>query len=205
MGIKFTADNTTKNDPALSSIKAGHIFLQLKSQQIWSSTDGTDVVMIGAVASIPIGAITIYDGLVADIPVNYGLCDGTSGTPDLRDRFSLGTSSVSDVKDQGGDNNSTMPAHTHTATHGHGSKTTSTNGDHTHNIKMSYLHPQQTNKQWGAWLSGSWKSGCVDNAGNHRHSVTTPRKNVTSGNAGTGGAGDNMPPYYTLMYIKRLF
>lgn len=40
--------------------------------------------------SNPIGSITLWSGSVASIPANWQLCDGTNGTPDLRDRFIQG-------------------------------------------------------------------------------------------------------------------
>lgn len=36
------------------------------------------------------GVIVLWSGLVRDIPPGWGLCDGTQGTPDLRDRFIVG-------------------------------------------------------------------------------------------------------------------
>jgi hypothetical protein len=39
---------------------------------------------------VPQGGIIMWSGLIADIPDGYKLCDGTAGTPDLRDRFVRG-------------------------------------------------------------------------------------------------------------------
>lgn len=36
---------------------------------------------------IPIGTIQAWSGAIVDIPSTFRLCDGTHGTPDLRDRF----------------------------------------------------------------------------------------------------------------------
>ena len=36
------------------------------------------------------GVIVMWSGLIRDIPAGWGLCDGTLGTPDLRDRFIVG-------------------------------------------------------------------------------------------------------------------
>ncbi len=36
------------------------------------------------------GVIVMWSGLIRDIPSGWGLCDGTLGTPDLRDRFVVG-------------------------------------------------------------------------------------------------------------------
>jgi hypothetical protein len=38
----------------------------------------------------PIGGIILWSGSVASIPAGWRLCDGTNGTPDLRDRFAIG-------------------------------------------------------------------------------------------------------------------
>lgn len=39
---------------------------------------------------VPAGAIVLWSGTVAAIPNGWALCDGTQGTPDLRDRFVVG-------------------------------------------------------------------------------------------------------------------
>ena len=39
---------------------------------------------------LPIGTIVAYSGDVSYIPDGWHLCDGTGGTPDLRDRFLMG-------------------------------------------------------------------------------------------------------------------
>ena len=39
---------------------------------------------------IPSGAIIMWAGTLASIPSGYSLCDGTNGTPDLRDKFIKG-------------------------------------------------------------------------------------------------------------------
>ncbi len=36
------------------------------------------------------GLICFWNGAIADIPAGWALCDGTQGTPDLRDRFVVG-------------------------------------------------------------------------------------------------------------------
>lgn len=64
----------------------------------------------------PVGGIIMYDGLEADLPSNWLLCNGQPGTPDLRDRFIVGTG----------------PTYALGATGGDITKTTSTNGSHSH-------------------------------------------------------------------------
>jgi hypothetical protein len=51
---------------------------------------------------IPSGVILMWAGLLADIPAGWNLCDGTNGTPDLRDRFIYGWTDGIDPGTTGG-------------------------------------------------------------------------------------------------------
>lgn len=57
------------------------------------------------------GLIAIWSGAIVDIPAGWQICDGTNGTPDLRDRFVVGAGGVFDPGDTGG-----STTHTHTFT-----------------------------------------------------------------------------------------
>lgn len=48
------------------------------------------------------GSIIMWSGLLTGIPEGYRLCDGTHGTPDLRDKFIIGAGSAYAVADEGG-------------------------------------------------------------------------------------------------------
>lgn len=95
---------------------------------------------------VPFGLITLWFGLLTNIPAGWQLCNGANGTPDLRDRFVVGaganypvyqtggSGSVSSTTGAGGAHNHTgvaTPAgsHTHTAgtdiqgVHSHGGAT----------------------------------------------------------------------------------
>ncbi len=76
------------------------------------------------------GIIVMWSGALIDVPPGWVLCDGTQGTPDLRDRFIVGargdysgvpkTTLEGDPKQSGGN-----ATHTHTFTtngHLHGTK-----------------------------------------------------------------------------------
>ena len=71
--------------------------------------------------AVPAGVITLWSGSVASIPTGWSLCNGSSGTPDLRDRFVVGAGSSYAVNATGGANTVTLdatmiPSHTHTVT-----------------------------------------------------------------------------------------
>jgi len=77
----------------------------------------------------------LWSGSIASIPLGWSLCNGTSGTPDLRDRFVVGAGTTYAVNATGGANTVTLdatmiPAHTHTVS---ASGTTANNNvGHTH-------------------------------------------------------------------------
>lgn len=63
---------------------------------IWiNSTTGAvsrdnGVIWVDISFGIPQGGIIMWSGLIAAIPAGYKLCDGTAGTPDLREKFVRG-------------------------------------------------------------------------------------------------------------------
>ena len=63
--------------------------------------------------ALPRGIISLWYGSIANIPAGWQICDGTNGTPDLRDNFIVGAGSTYAVDASGGD-----VAHTHTFTGG---------------------------------------------------------------------------------------
>jgi hypothetical protein len=119
----------------------------------------------------PSGGIIIWSGSAAAIPSGWLLCNGASGTPDLRDRFVVGAGLTYAVGDTGGQNSiSAVPAHTH----GVGNLANTTTGAHTHNVSGNTSN-----------TGAHTHSGATANAGDHAHNGTT----ANSGNHGHGLIG----------------
>lgn len=63
------------------------------------------------------GIVVIWSGSIATIPDGYTLCNGSAGTPDLRDRFVQGAGGALSPDDTGGasthDHDFTSDLHTH--------------------------------------------------------------------------------------------
>ena len=57
---------------------------------------------LGSSFSVPIGGIIAYTGSLNALPLNYHICDGTNGTPDLRDRFIVGAGNSYNLNNIGG-------------------------------------------------------------------------------------------------------
>jgi len=57
------------------------------------------------------GLIILWYGAIGEIPSGFVICDGTNGTPDLRDKFIVGAGTTYAVGDSGGSVN-----HNHTFT-----------------------------------------------------------------------------------------
>lgn len=69
-------------------------------------------------SDFPVGGIIIWSGSESNIPNNWHLCDGTNGTPDLRNQFVIGAGDTYNVGSSGGESEHTltideMPAHNH--------------------------------------------------------------------------------------------
>jgi microcystin-dependent protein len=131
-------------------------------------------------ATIPSGLIAIWSGSTGSIPSGWLICDGTSGTPDLRSSFIIGAGSTYSVGQTGGSADAIVVSHTHTVTDpGHKHNTTSTG-------------------------SGSLLNAAASGATGANTSTTdTATTGITLQTAGTSGTGANLPPYYALAFIMK--
>lgn len=152
-----------------------------------ASTARTNLDVAQAVYAVPSGGIIIWSGSQASIPTGWLLCNGTSSTPDLRDRFVVGAGSTYAVAASGGSANAILVSHTHTftgtalATHLHGSGVASGGG------------PGSFYTATGSPEVGQINTSAV--------SAGTPAgTNSTEGSSGTNA---NLPPYYALCYIMK--
>lgn len=154
-----------------------------------ASAARTNLGVASAEFAVPSGGIIMWSGSVGAIPSGWYLCDGSNGTPDLRDRFVIGAGGSYGVGNSGGSADSIVVAHTHTGT-------TSTIGDHTH-PSLYNLGALSSNQPQG---NGSYVQGSVQYntgaAGAHNHTFTTD-------STGQSGAGANLPPYYALAFIMK--
>ena len=92
--------------------------------------------------AIPRGLISMWSGELNTIPSGWALCDGSNGTPDLRDRFVIAAGGSYAVGSTG---DGSIPSHSH----GSGSLVTNSGGAHSHTASTgsagSHSHSGSTN------------------------------------------------------------
>jgi hypothetical protein len=139
---------------------------------------------------VPQGAILLWSGIVAAIPVGFNLCDGTNGTPDLRNRFILGAGSTYAPNVSGGSNDATVPSHTHAAV--------VTDPGHAHPyLKVGYNGNRIVDGLDAASLYYDLNFAATTTSAATGISVTNTATGVSPTNA-------NMPAYLALAYIMKL-
>jgi microcystin-dependent protein len=148
--------------------------------------------------TVPSGGIIMWSGSIASIPTGWLLCDGSSGTPDLRNRFVVGAGSTYSVASVGGANTvslsvSELPSHVHSP----GSLATASAGDHSHTTPVPAT---ATTRDTGSFstVTSATTNVASSTAGAHTHSLTG-----TTAAAGSGTAHENRPPYYALAFIMK--
>lgn len=179
---------------------------------------------------VPAGGIIMWSGSTGSIPSGWFLCNGSNGTPDLRNRFVVGAGGSYGVGATGGADSVTLstsqiPAHSH-------SGSTSSAGSHTHSGSTgsagSHKHISGTTHDYATdsaytvnGVSGTSKLSAdavpnnpsnpvpyTSDAGDHSHSLSISSAGahthtVSVGNTGGGDSHENRPPYYALAYIMK--
>lgn len=163
---------------------------------------------------VPSGAIIMWSGSIATIPSGWLLCNGTSGTPDLRNRFIIGayadsagvasTTITGSNTQTGGSKDATLVSHTHTAS----SSVTDPGHRHGEQYNNNYSGNQGYVSSFGlgSSISGINPSNSGSATANQvlTDSATTGISVSTSiSSAGSSGTNANLVPYYALAFIMK--
>ena len=159
----------------------------------------------GTIGVVPSGAIIMWSGSIATIPSGWALCNGANGTPDLRNRFVIGSSSdVSGVSNtsvtgantkSGGSKDAIVVSHTHSGTANSGSG----GGTFITGLTTYYSTPPAGYTP----IPFRCDSGVI-NWGYSSASSAAHTHNVTINSTGSSGTNANLPPYYALAFIMKL-
>lgn len=143
------------------------------------------------------GMIMMWSGTIATIPSGWALCDGSGGTPDLRNRFIIGafsddagaakTTITGSATQTGGSKDAIVVSHTHTAT--------VTDPGHFHAVPESV----QLLNSGNGFATGVTATARTVNSASKTTGITV--SNSTEGSSATNA---NLVPYYALAFIMKL-
>lgn len=166
-----------------------------------TASPGTNTTQIASTAfvlanGVPTGAIMMWSGSIASIPSGWLLCNGSNGTPDLRNRFIVGAGSTYSPGNTGGSANATLPSHTHTATNslndpGH---------YHISGVPSDYSSIGTAGIPTAYQKTGSSLVGTSPITYNATTGISVSTTLSTEGSSATNA---NLPPYYALAFIMK--
>lgn len=146
-----------------------------------------------------VGFIAVWSGTLASIPAGWRLCDGSNGTPDLRDKFVKGAAAGDGAGGTGG-----AATHTHNdhAAQGHTGAAVANHSALTHSGAATATHPSYiiTSVSFYPTVSLNTGSHSVTQANQHAadtHTVTQASDHAAKSHV----AANNLPAYYAVAFI----
>ena len=159
------------------------------------------------------GMIMMWSGTIATIPSGWLLCDGTSGTPDLRNKFVIAadadsggaakTTITGSATQTGGSKDAITVSHTHTLTDpGHRHNTTLDGVVSTGASFQSQIGRTTYNTADGGY-EGYYSRGTSDSTQANASTSSTATTGISMASAGSSGTNANLVPYYALAFIMK--
>jgi len=230
MAYQGITTGTAPNDNTGDSLLDGALKINSNFQEIYNALgDGSDLVG----GYIPVGGIIMWSGSVASIPSGWDLCNGSNGTPDLRNRFVVGAGSGYAVDATGGSADAIVVSHNHSATstttiadagHNHGIADPGhnhgiTDPGHVHNgvindsadFRIPYAgdgpgtpdDADYTRNTLSATTGISINNNTTGVSVNNQTTGITASTSTDIDSQGSSGTNANLPPYYALAFIMR--
>ncbi len=137
--------------------------------------------------NLPIGTIIAWENM--SIPSGWAICNGTSGTPNLVDKFIMGAAEDGDVRTTGG-----------ATTHIHTNSSTSTRTAHDHGGTRLVSVGAGTSE------NSTSGSGLVVASVGHSHTATflIATSDAHSHTVGDTGSASSLPRYIKRAFIRRI-
>jgi hypothetical protein len=184
-GFEWSSLFIDGKDPTSSSLSGQRLAdLSISGEKIEDGAISQDKLAVEIELNlVPSGAIVAWSGPISNIPTGWCLCDGTNGTPDLRNRFIIGAD-----QDVDGEAKSNV-----------GGEWTRSGGSATKNLTHTHKIPFDGwgNNYHDARVNGRLLTTDVDGWQIFASSEQ---------DSGSGGSAvqDVMNPYYSLAFIMKL-
>ena len=187
--------------------------------------DGGDINVNGSIKTdnhdlVPTGTIIMWFGTISGnhpiieskVNTNWQVCNGSDLTPNLSDRFIVGSGLTYSLNSKGG--TSSPPDHRHKLDHSN--KPTNSAPDHTHTVTGSVRFPQKNFSKRGAFATPCQDpcNGKVVSTTDHTHTVSKSITNIYDGShshdldlieiTSEPASITNNPKYHSLYYIIKL-
>lgn len=147
----------------------------------------TSVKISSGYGLVPKGLICMWSG--STVPSGWYLCNGSNGTPDLRDRFIVGSGGSYAIGDKGGE-----------ASH---SLTKEEMAKHSHIVNLSGSASLRTS---GIGVQGSTQTvvnTSTDSGSRWNYTTVSISGECDCAESGEGQPHENRPPYYALAFIMK--
>ena len=212
---------TIQDEGSITGTSAGVTTLNFVGTgvNVTGSGSALNVNIAAGAGTIPAGLITMWFGSSASVPGGWAVCDGTNGTPDLRDRFVIGAGTTYANGATGGGSSYTTAAggdHSHGGAVGDTALTVGQLPAHSHRIFAANTSSSTAADGWGRTgtrgipgediepfdYRATSNSGdvLIENTGNgetHSHSIS-------SSGTHTHTVSGVLPPFLALFYIMKL-
>ena len=168
--------------------------VKIRQSGTWKTvSDGAD----GAdgTSTLPQGCIIMFNGTTA--PTGWAICNGSNGTPDLRNRFIVSTGSSYSINATGGQNSVSL--------------STAQMPSHDHDADASVNDPGHKHQLRGGVDDSDSMPARVAPSDQNSNLRTDAMQDATTGisvsididNEGSGSAHENRPPYWALTFIMK--
>jgi hypothetical protein len=151
------------------------------------------------------GMIMLWSGTIATIPSGWALCNGSNGTPDLRNKFVVGayaddggaakTNVTGSYTQSGGSKDAIVVSHTHSAT------STDSGHQHNQNTRSASFFGSSDGLAAGGSFSGQAE---LNVSGGRLTDSASANISTSISTTGSSGTNANLPPYFALAYIMKL-
>ena len=146
------------------------------------------------ITSFVSGMIIMYNSTSA--PSGWYLCNGSNGTPDLRDRFIVGAGSSYSQGNTGGASSVTL-SESQIPSHDHDSSVSVSDPGHNHRLRGG-----ADDADSGSYIAAG-DNGSYLPSERMEDSTTGISVSVSVHSEGGGGSHENRPPYYALTFIMK--